>query len=158
MENPATLAEIEAELEKYRGKSFVFTSWGGALQAAQRQAWLVPFQKKFGIEIIEDSPVSYPRVRAMAETGNIQWHVLDASAGSGIPIGKAGDLEELDFSIIDNRDYIETLRRLPWSGGGGYTWATVVASSTAAAGYPTLMMAASMARSRRADADSVKVR
>ncbi|MCH8087422.1 MAG: hypothetical protein IIC81_06155, partial [Chloroflexi bacterium] len=32
-EKPATLAEIEVELEKYRGESFNLVSWGGAQQA-----------------------------------------------------------------------------------------------------------------------------
>ncbi|MFQ5874647.1 MAG: hypothetical protein ACE5JL_12730, partial [Dehalococcoidia bacterium] len=46
VENPATLAEIEFELEKHRGESLVFVSWGGAYQAAQRQAYIEPFQNK----------------------------------------------------------------------------------------------------------------
>lgn len=48
-DNPATLEELEAEIENYRGSSFVFTSWGGAYQAAQRQAYVIPFTEKFGI-------------------------------------------------------------------------------------------------------------
>ncbi len=71
MDNPATLAEIEAELEKLRGDSLVFVSWGGAYGAAQRQAFVIPFQDKFGIEIIEDTIPSAAKVRAMAETGNV---------------------------------------------------------------------------------------
>ena len=55
-ENPATFEELEAEIEKYRGASFVFTSWGGAYQAAQRQAYIEPFVAKFGIEIVEEEP------------------------------------------------------------------------------------------------------
>ncbi len=66
VENPATLAEIEAELENYRGESLVFASWGGAYQAAQREAYIIPFTAKFGIDIVEDSPVEYPKISAMA--------------------------------------------------------------------------------------------
>ena len=43
VDNPATREEIEAELQKYRGRSLVFSSWGGAYQSAQRQAYLIPF-------------------------------------------------------------------------------------------------------------------
>jgi putative spermidine/putrescine transport system substrate-binding protein len=70
---------VEAALEDHRGESFVFASWGGAYQGTQRSAWLISFTEQFGIEIIEDSPVEYAKVRAMAETGNIQWDVVDGS-------------------------------------------------------------------------------
>ena len=56
VENPATLAEIEAELEKHRGKSIVVLGPGGAFTAAVRQAYFMPFTEQFGIEVIEDTP------------------------------------------------------------------------------------------------------
>jgi putative spermidine/putrescine transport system substrate-binding protein len=126
VDNPATLPEIEAELEKFRGSSLVFTSWGGAYQAAQRQAWLIPFQAKFGIEIIEESPTVYAKIRIMAETGNVTWHVVDVGMREAWAAGGVGALEELDFSIIDNRDNLETTVS-PWTSGPGITWATVLA-------------------------------
>ena len=77
VDNPATLAEIEAELEQHRGESFVFNSAGGAFQAAQRRAHLIPFKEKFGIDIIEESdPAAVAKTRAMSQTGNIQWDVV----------------------------------------------------------------------------------
>ena len=36
-ENPATKEEIEAELQKYRGRSIVFSSWGGAISGCSAQ-------------------------------------------------------------------------------------------------------------------------
>ena len=120
-ENPATKEEIEAELQKYRGRSIVFSSWGGAYQAAQRRAYAIPFTEQFGIEIIDDNQPELAKVRAMAETGNITWHVFDTGAGSLHNLGKTGDLEDLDFSVIDNRDLLEVLNA-PYIGGGGVTW------------------------------------
>ena len=129
VDNPATMAEIEAELEKFRGDSFVFVSWGGAYQAAQRQAFLVPFTEKFGIEIIEDTLPSQSKLRAMSEAGNVTWHVFDQGQGAFYNLGITGDLEELDFSIIDNRDLIE-ITKTPYGAGGGITWSEVWAYST----------------------------
>ena len=57
----------------------------------------------------------------MAETGNITWHVFDTGAGSLHNLGKTGDLENLDFSVIDTRDFLEVLKA-PYIGGGGVTW------------------------------------
>ncbi|MEE9198529.1 MAG: extracellular solute-binding protein, partial [Dehalococcoidia bacterium] len=127
--NPATLAEIEAELEKFRGDTLVFVSWGGAYQGAQRQAYIEPFEAQFGIDILEESPVEYPKIRAMSEVGNVTWHVVDVGHRATFQFGATGDLEELDFSIIDNRDMLEVMKT-PWNGGPGLTWSTVLAYST----------------------------
>ena len=129
VENPATLAEIEAELENFRGESLVFVSWGGAYQAAQREAYIVPFTAKFGIEVLEDSPTEYPKVRIMAETGNITWDVIDVGQRVTYQFAATGDIEELDFSIIDNRDLMSVMQT-PYNGGPGLTWSTVMAYST----------------------------
>ena len=100
VDNPATREEIEAELAKYRGRSIVFSSWGGAYQSAQRQAYGVPFAEQFGIEIIDDSQPTVGRVRAMQESGNVAWHVFDTGGGSIHALANGGSLEELDFSIM----------------------------------------------------------
>ena len=129
VENPATLEEIEAELAKYRGQSIVFSSWGGAYQSAQRQAYGVPFAEQFGIEIIDDSQPTVGRVRAMQESGNVAWHVFDTGGGSIHALANGGSLEELDFSIIDTRDFLEVLKA-PYIGGGGITWSETWAYNT----------------------------
>ena len=128
-ENPATLQELEWEIERYRGSSFEFTSWGGVYQAAQRQAYIIPFQEKFGIDVVESSPMSYSRISAMVQTGNYIWHVMDVG---GLELWNQialGNLEELDMSVVDNRNHVETVRTI-YGGGGGITWSTVLAYNT----------------------------
>ena len=118
-ENPATFEEIEAELHNYRGQSLTFASWGGAYQAAQRQAYLLPFQEKFGIEIVENSPV---------DTWDLTWDVVDSGTKTVSRLGPTGDLEELT-PAIHNR-YLPNFPQVaitPWSGGGGVLWSTGLA-------------------------------
>ncbi len=129
VENPATKEEIEAELQKYRGQSLVFASWGGAYQSAQRQAYAVPFAEQFGIDIIDDSQPTLGNVRARSQSGNVTWHLFDTGTGSIHQLSNTGDLEELDFSIIDNRDFLEVTKS-PYIGGGGITWSEVWAYNT----------------------------
>ena len=129
VDNPATIEEITAELENYRGRSLVFSSWGGAYQAAQRKAYAIPFTEQFGIEVIDDNQPLLAKVRAMAESGNVTWHVFDTGAASIHTLGKTGALEELDFSVIDTRDFFEVLRA-PYIAGGGATWGETWAYST----------------------------
>ena len=129
VENPATREEIEAELQRYRGQSLVFSSWGGAYQSAQRQAYGVPFEEQFGIQIIDDSSPTLNNVRARSGSGNVGWHVFDTGTGSIDQLARTGNLERLDFSIIDNRDFIDVVKS-PYIGGGGITWSEVWAYNT----------------------------
>ena len=78
VDNPATHEEIEAALSAHEGGSFTFVSWGGSYQEMQRQAFLIPFAEKFGVNIIEDGPPDYAKVRAMAHhrqcnLGHSRW-------------------------------------------------------------------------------------
>jgi len=129
VEEPATREEIEAELEKYRGQSLVFSSWGGAYQSAQRQAYAVPFTEQFGIEIIDDSAPTLGKVRSQSQSGNVTWHLFDTGTGSIHGLAGTGDLERLDFSVIDNRHFFDVVKS-PYIGGGGITWSEVWAYNT----------------------------
>ena len=132
VENPATLEEIEAQLENHRGESFTYAGWGGGDQAAVSAAWLLPFTEKFGIEVIQDGPIQYAKFRAMAETGNITWDSGNGSGQGSWGLGQTDVLEELDFSIIDRRDFQEgSTSEAPWF-GQVITWSNVVAYSNKA--------------------------
>ena len=129
-ENPATLAEIEAELTNYRGQSLNQTSWGGGWQAAVRQGHMIPFADKFGIGIVEDSPVELAKIKAMAETGNVTWDVVDFGTRWVYTLGIPGYLEELDPAI--HKGYLDgypAITVTPWSGGAGIMWSTGLAYS-----------------------------
>ncbi len=126
-ENPATLQELEAEIEKYRGSSFGFMSFGGAYQSAQWQAYLAPFQRKFGIQIIGDTGESHRMIPAMVATNNYTSHVMDIGGRELHRQIALGNLEELDMSVVDNRNHIETVRTRY---GGGGAWSTVLAYNT----------------------------
>ena len=126
VDNPATHEEIEAALADHRGGSFVFVSWGGSYQDMQSKAFLAPFAEKFGVNIIEDGPPDYAKVRAMAHTGNVTWDVVDGSGQAGVTMGLEGVLEELDESIINKADLFPHIRDAPWIGGGGSAYSMVL--------------------------------
>ena len=127
-DEPGTFEEIEAELANYSGQSLNVTSWGGAYQAAQRQAYFIPFADKFNINLIEDSPVEYAKIRSMVETGNVTWDVVDSGTRAVYQLGPTGDLEELT-PAIHNRylPFFPQVAVTPWSGGGGVLWSTGLA-------------------------------
>ena len=50
-----------------------FASWGGAYQRALEKAWLDPFSNETGIEVYRDTEPEIAKIRAMVDTGNVQW-------------------------------------------------------------------------------------
>ena len=120
---------MEAELKKYRGRYLVFSSWGGAYQAAQRQAYADPFTEQFGINIIHNSFPTLAKIRSIQASGNVTWHVFDTNVGNLHTLARSRHLENLDFSVIDNRRFLEVLKA-PYIGGGGITWSEVWAYNT----------------------------
>ena len=129
-ENPATLEEIEEALKHHNGESFTEVTWGGAWGAAIRQGVMIPFTAKFNIEIIEDSPVEYAKIRAMSETGNVTWDVVDSGTRAVYQLGPTGDLEVLTPAY--HNGYLDgwpEVAKTPWTAGAGVLWSTGLAYS-----------------------------
>ena len=53
-----------------------FASWGGAYQRAIEDAWLDPFSNESNIEIYRDTEPEIAKIRAMVDTGNVQWDIV----------------------------------------------------------------------------------
>ncbi len=83
-----------------------FVSWGGSTQDAQKQAWADPFSKASGITVVQDGPTDYGKLKAMVESGNVQWDVVDVEADFALRAAAEGLLEPLDFKVIQ-RDKID---------------------------------------------------
>ena len=82
-------------------KDMVFTSWGGTTQDAQKKAWVEPFEKQSGITVKLDGPTDYGKLKAMVDSGNVDWDVVDVEGDFAVAAAKQGLLEPLDFSVID---------------------------------------------------------
>ncbi|WNW10020.1 ABC transporter substrate-binding protein [Pseudomonas sp. DTU_2021_1001937_2_SI_NGA_ILE_001] len=87
-------------------ESVNFVSWGGSTQDAQKQAWANPFTKATGITVVQDGPTDYGKLKAMVESGNVQWDVVDVEADFALRAASEGLLEPLDFNTI-KRDQID---------------------------------------------------
>lgn len=87
-------------------ESVNFVSWGGSTQDAQKQAWAVPFSEASGIAVVQDGPTDYGKLKAMVESGNVQWDLVDVEADFALRAASEGLLEPLDFGVIQ-RDKID---------------------------------------------------
>src|ERR1700750_3360148 len=85
-----------------QGRSFTFTSWGGALSNAEKAAFMDPFAKLKGIQIINTSPTEDAKIKAMVEAGAVEWDLVDVGGHTIWQGAEEGFLEELDLSKIPN--------------------------------------------------------
>ena len=82
-------------------QDMVFTSWGGTTQDAQTTSWAASFTEKTGIAVRQDGPTDYGKLKAMVESGNVDWDVVDVEYDFAIAAAKMGLLEPIDFSVVD---------------------------------------------------------
>jgi putative spermidine/putrescine transport system substrate-binding protein len=84
----------------------VFTSWGGTTQSAQQKNWVPGFTQATGANVVMDGPTDYGKLKAMVESGNVSWDVVDVEGDFAYAAEKAGLVEPIDFSVVkkDNLD------------------------------------------------------
>lgn len=102
-------------------------NFGGANGNAQKAAYIEPFEKATGNKIVT---VEYngelAKVKAMVETKNVSWDVVEVEAGA---IGRAceeGLLEKLDINKLGKKaDFLP--EAIQECGLGAFVWSTVLA-------------------------------
>ncbi|HLU01069.1 MAG TPA: ABC transporter substrate-binding protein [Burkholderiaceae bacterium] len=99
-----------AQGEPPKPDRIVMNDAGGATQAANRKTFYNAFEKKYGITIVNTSPVDLGKLRAMVTSGNIEWTVTEIAGPDAILAERSGLLEPLDHSVIDLSNYPEHLR------------------------------------------------
>lgn len=82
-------------------QDMVFTSWGGTTQDAQKAAWADKFTAEKGVNVLQDGPTDYGKIKAMVEANGVTWDVVDVEGDYAVQAGNAGLLEPLDFDVID---------------------------------------------------------
>src|SRR5919201_2358919 len=87
-----------------QSRQLVVCSWGGAYQEAQRKTMFQPFEKETGIKILEASPTDYGKLKAMVQSGNVEWDLVDVGDLNVIAGSKDNLLEPLDYQAIDTKD------------------------------------------------------
>ncbi len=97
------LPEITSIPERLKGQGVVrVSSYGGAFQAAQREAYFKPFERLSGIKVIESEGPDVVKVKAMVDTKNIEWDVAEFDRADIINLERKGSYwEEIDYSLVD---------------------------------------------------------
>ena len=101
--------------------------WGGTTQAAHKVAYFDPFTKETGIKIVEDEwNGEMAKVRAMVQTGNVTWDVVQVEAPDVFQGCDEGLFEELDWSKITSKDNLVDGAAAE-CGAGVLIWSTIFA-------------------------------
>ncbi len=78
------------------GGTVVVVGWGGSFQDCQRQAYFKPFEQETHIKVVEASSPILGKVRAMVESGNVEWDVINQNGSGVLALQKLGLLEPID--------------------------------------------------------------
>ena len=91
-------------LPTYAQDTLTFVSWGGTTQAAQQSAWADGFTQETGIPVRQVGPTDYEAFRAMVQSGDVQWDVVDVEVDFALKAGREGLLEPLDLKQVGQRN------------------------------------------------------
>ena len=79
----------------------VFASWGGTTQSAQQKDWATPFTQTSGVQVLMDGPTDYGKLKAMVDSGNVQWDVVDVEGDFAYAALRDGLVEPIDYSVVN---------------------------------------------------------
>ncbi|MCK1315403.1 ABC transporter substrate-binding protein [Bradyrhizobium sp. 23] len=78
-------------------------NYGGASGEAQQKAWFEPFEKSTGIKVRVFPGAQSAKAKAMVDTGNLEWDLVDLERASILKMMRGGDyFEKIDYSLVDD--------------------------------------------------------
>lgn len=86
--------------------SLTFVSWGGTTQDAQKVSWADAYSASSGMEVLQDGPTDYGKLKAMVDAGNTVWDVVDVEGDYAFQAAELGLLEPIDYSIV-NKEHLD---------------------------------------------------
>lgn len=95
------LAGVSAGRAAAEDVTIVVNGSGGSLAEAIKKLFEDPFTAATGIKVRATAPVSLPKLKAMVESGNVEWDLTELNGDDVARASEAGWLEPLDYSIID---------------------------------------------------------
>ena len=88
-------------------KEIVVAHWGGDTGKAIDTSFIAPFAKDSGLKAVNDgSGTAEGKIKAMVDSKNVIWDVIDTGVGTILALGKNGYLEKIDYSVVDKSKVI----------------------------------------------------
>jgi hypothetical protein len=83
---------------------------GGSMGTAMRKAFFTTYEKKYGIKVVETSPADFGKLRAMVDSGNVEWDMTEIGGQDAIRATEMKLVEKIDDKIVDRSKYPEKVR------------------------------------------------
>ncbi|ANH38241.1 Spermidine/putrescine-binding periplasmic protein precursor [Nocardioides dokdonensis FR1436] len=83
------------------GESLTVVMWGGSAQSAHVDSYVAPWAEENGVEVLQDQPTDYAKLRAQVESGKVSWGVVEAEPNFTVTACEDGLLEKIDTSVVD---------------------------------------------------------
>ncbi|PWE53711.1 polyamine ABC transporter substrate-binding protein [Metarhizobium album] len=101
-------------------ETVVFAGFGGSIMAAQRKVYFDAFEKETGIKVIDVPDSGLPKIKAMVNSGNVQWDVAN-TLGMYVHQGIKENLwEKLDQKVVGAAGIPKELRNDYGIGNAAY--------------------------------------
>jgi putative spermidine/putrescine transport system substrate-binding protein len=110
------------------GSSMVYASYGGTTEEYTKEAWGDPFQERTGAEAIYASPIDLGKLRAMVESNNVEWDLLQGAYTVAHAPGYENLFEKIDLGDFDTSTLIENT--VQDRGVGAYVLSYLIAYRT----------------------------
>lgn len=91
--------------EPAKPSKIVVNDSGGAMGTWMRKAYFDEYEKRYGIRIVETSPVDFGKLRAMVESGNVEWAVTEIGGQDAIRAVDMKLVEPIDDKIVDRSNF-----------------------------------------------------
>lgn len=106
----AAYGRSAAAAEPPKPRQIVVNDSGGAMANWIRKAYLDEFEKRYGIRVIQTSPADFGKLRAMVQSGNVEWTVTEIGGQDAIRAIDLGLVEPIDDTIVDRSKFPEEAR------------------------------------------------
>lgn len=100
----SAMPAFEAIPDAWKGEGeVVVVTWGGIGTDMQRKAWFEPFEELCGIKVVEAIGPDPAKLKAMVDTGTVEWDVTQIGRGTMIELMRQGDyLEAIDYDLVED--------------------------------------------------------
>lgn len=93
-----TTASADSPSAATGGGNLVVASLGGSYQEAQSKAFMQPFAQQAGVKVTETAAEGVAKLKAMVESGNVEWDIVDLGPQELQLATQEGLLEPIDWN------------------------------------------------------------
>lgn len=108
-------------------RDLAVVSWGGSYQEAQRTAYFGPYKAKFGGIKDEAYNGELAKIKAMVDTGDVTWDLVQMEAPELENACEEGLVERIDWERLGGKDQMIPSAVMGECGVGTIVWSTILA-------------------------------